>query len=162
MAEKPNIPVLPWPAVATPTPDEVDQGESDQKKEYALWLESALRQSENVKKPEALDRIRVLDCTSNMIIGHWCSSLFSEKGAEVIMVEPIGGDPLRQPTPFGRQEDMFKDNHRADGYPIRLGDVRPGRRHRGRPRDHDRARIPGKSLGQRPVHRGHRGQWGHP
>jgi hypothetical protein len=52
MAEKPNIPVLPWPAVATPTPDEVYQGESDQKKEYALWLESALRQSENFKKPD--------------------------------------------------------------------------------------------------------------
>jgi len=68
--KKPDIPVLPWPAVATPTPDEVYQGESDQKKEYALWLESALRQSENFKKPEALDRIRVLDCTSNMIIGH--------------------------------------------------------------------------------------------
>ena len=109
--KKPNIPVLPWPAVATPTPDEVYQGESDQKKEYALWLESALRQSENFKKPEALDRIRVLDCTSNMVIGHWCSSLFSEKGAEVIMVEPVGGDPLRKLTPFGRKEYMFKDTH---------------------------------------------------
>jgi len=113
MAEhaKPNIPVLPWPAVATPTPDEVYAGEADAKKEYALWLESALRQSENFKKPEALDRIRVLDCTSNMIIGHWCSSLFAEKGAEVIMVEPPGGDPLRKLTPFGRKEYMFKDTH---------------------------------------------------
>src|SRR3990172_4985547 len=36
---------------------EDSQGESDQKKEYALWLESALRQSENFKKPEALDRV---------------------------------------------------------------------------------------------------------
>src|SRR3972149_3691288 len=99
MAEhtKPNIPVLPWPAVATPTPDEVYAGEADAKKEYALWLESALRQSENFKKPEALDRIRVLDCTSNMIIGHWCSSLFAEKGAEGVVVEAPGRCPRSRP-----------------------------------------------------------------
>ena len=67
-----NYPVLPWPAVPTPTPDEVYKGESDAAKEYALWLEANLRQSENFKKPEALNNIRVLDCTSMMIIGHWC------------------------------------------------------------------------------------------
>ena len=112
MAEKrkPTIPVLPWPAVPTPTPDEVYKGESDKAKEYPLYLESILRQSENFKKPEALSTIRVLDCSTNMIIGHWCSSLLSELGAEVIMVEPPGGDPLRKLTPFGRQEYMFEDN----------------------------------------------------
>ncbi|HEV8663930.1 MAG TPA: CoA transferase [Candidatus Methylomirabilis sp.] len=107
---KPTIPVLPWPAVPTPTPDEVYKGESDKAKEYALYLESIVRQSENFKKPEALSTVRVLDCTANMIIGHWCSSLLSELGAEVIMVEPPGGDPLRKLTPFGRQEYMFEDN----------------------------------------------------
>jgi len=104
---KPTIPVLPWPAVPTPTQEEVYQGESDQAKEYALYLESILHQSKNFGKPEALNGLRVLDCTHTMIIGHWCSSLFAEKGAEVIMVEPPGGDPLRDLSPFGREEYMF-------------------------------------------------------
>src|SRR6266508_1687911 len=105
-----SYPVLPWPAVATPTAEEVYKGESDKAKEYALWLEENLRQSKNFEKPEALGSIRVLDCTNTMIIGHWCSSLFAELGAEVIMVEPPGGDPLRKLTPFGRKEYMFKDS----------------------------------------------------
>src|SRR6266508_215843 len=104
-----SYPVLPWPAVATPTAEEVYKGESDKAKEYALWLEENLRQSKNFEKPEALGSIRVLDCTNTMIIGHWCSSLFAELGAEVIMVEPPGGDPLRKLTPFGRREYMFRD-----------------------------------------------------
>src|SRR6266545_3085335 len=104
-----SYPVLPWPAVATPTAEEVYKGESDKAKEYALWLEENLRQRKNFEKPEALGNKRVLDCTNTMIIGHWCSSLFAELGAEVIMVEPPGGDPLRKLTPFGRREYMFKD-----------------------------------------------------
>src|SRR6266852_5972934 len=104
-----SYPVLAWPAVPTPTPDEVYKGESDKAKEYALWLEENCRQSKNFAKPEALGNIRVLDCTAMMTIGHWCSSLFSELGAEVIMVEPPDGDPQRKLTPFGRKEYMFKD-----------------------------------------------------
>jgi len=105
-----GYPVLDWPAVPTPTPEEVYKGESDKAKEYALWLEENCRQSKNFAKPEALGNIRVLDCTAMMTIGHWCSSLFSELGAEVIMVEPPGGDPQRRLTPFGRKEYMFKDH----------------------------------------------------
>ena len=105
-----SYPLLAWPAVPTPTPDDVYKGESDKAKEYALWLEENLRQSKNFVKPEALGNIRVLDCTAMMTIGHWCSSLFSELGAEVIMVEPPGGDPQRKLTPFGRKEYMFKDS----------------------------------------------------
>jgi len=109
-----NYEVLAWPAIPTPTPEEVYKGESDKAKEYALWLEDNVRQIKNFEKPEALNNIRVLDCTSTMIIGHWCSSLFSELGAEVIMVEPPGGDPLRKLTPFGRKEYMFKDTHTGE------------------------------------------------
>ena len=105
-----SYPLLGWPAVPTPTSEEVYKGESDKAKEYALWLEENLHQSKNFQKPEALNDIRVLDCTNTMIIGHWCSSLFAELGAEVIMVEPPGGDPLRKLTPFGRKEYMFKDS----------------------------------------------------
>jgi crotonobetainyl-CoA:carnitine CoA-transferase CaiB-like acyl-CoA transferase len=109
-----NYPVLDWPAVPTPSPEEVYKGESDKAKEYALWLEENLRQSKNFEKPEALGNVRVLDCSNTMIIGHWCSSLFAELGAEVIMVEPPGGDPLRKLTPFGRKEYMFKDSESGE------------------------------------------------
>jgi len=106
--KRPKIKVLPWPAVPTPTPDEVYAGVDDKRKEYALWIESQVRQQFNADKPESLNGIRVLDMTTNQIIGHWCSSHFSELGAEVIMVEPPGGDPLRKLTPFGREEYMFE------------------------------------------------------
>ncbi|MBI4636208.1 MAG: CoA transferase, partial [Candidatus Rokubacteria bacterium] len=66
------------------------------------------------KKPEALGRLRVLDCTTGMMIGHWCSSQLAELGAEVIQVEPPGGDPLRQLTPFGRKEYMAEDHERRE------------------------------------------------
>src|SRR5512145_3409350 len=106
--KRPKIRVLPWPAVPTPTVDEVYAGVDEKKKEYNLWLESAVRQQFNNDKPESLSSLRVLDCTTNQNIGHWCSSHFSELGAEVIMVEPPGGDPLRRMTPFGREEYMFE------------------------------------------------------
>jgi crotonobetainyl-CoA:carnitine CoA-transferase CaiB-like acyl-CoA transferase len=105
--KRPKIRVLDWPAVPTPTPDEVYAGVDDKRKEYALWVESAVRQQFNADKPESLNGIRVLDMTANQIIGHWCSSHFAELGAQVIMVEPVGGDPLRKLTPFGREEYMF-------------------------------------------------------
>jgi crotonobetainyl-CoA:carnitine CoA-transferase CaiB-like acyl-CoA transferase len=105
--KRPTIKVLPWPAVPPPTVDEVYAGVDDKKKEYSLWVEAQVRQQFNADKPESLDGIRVLDMTASQIIGHWCSSHFSELGAEVIMVEPTGGDPLRQWAPFGREEYKF-------------------------------------------------------
>lgn len=106
--KRPVIKVLPWPAVPTLTQDEVYAGIDEKRKEYAIWLESQVRQQFNADKPESLNGIRILDMTTNQIIGHWCSSHFSELGAEVIMVEPKGGDPLRTLTPFGREEYMFE------------------------------------------------------
>jgi crotonobetainyl-CoA:carnitine CoA-transferase CaiB-like acyl-CoA transferase len=106
--------VLPWPAIPILKPEEVYAGLSDQAKDYPLWLEAHLRQEHNFEKPEALSRIRVLDCTTNMMIGHWCSSQLAELGAETIQVEPPGGDPLRQLTPFGRREYMFTDKETGE------------------------------------------------
>src|SRR3989304_3259054 len=103
----PKIKVFQWPAIPTPTTDEVYAGMDEKKKAYSLWIESAVRQQFNADKPESLDGLRVLDCTANQIIGHWCSSHFSELGAEVIMVEPTGGAPLRRMVPFGREEYAF-------------------------------------------------------
>ena len=80
--------VLSWPAIPTAKPEEVYAGLSDQAKAYPLFLESILRQEHNFEKPEALTRLRVLDCTTSMMIGHWCSSQLSELGAEVIQIEP--------------------------------------------------------------------------
>jgi crotonobetainyl-CoA:carnitine CoA-transferase CaiB-like acyl-CoA transferase len=102
--KRPKIKVLPWPAVPPSTVDEMYAGVDEKWKEFALWVESPVRQQFNADKPESLNGIRVLDMTANQSIGHWCSSHFSEPGAEVIMVEPVGGDPLRKLTPFGREE----------------------------------------------------------
>lgn len=106
--------VIPWPAVPIPKPEEVYAGLSDQAKDYPLFLESICRQSHEFEKPEALSRLRVLDTSTRMMIGHWCSSLLAELGAEVIQVEPPGGDPLRQLTPFGRKEYMFTDKETGE------------------------------------------------
>ena len=43
--------------------------------------------------PTALDGVRVLDLTSEM--GHYAGKLLADRGAEVIKVEPPGGDPAR-------------------------------------------------------------------
>ncbi len=102
-----KIKVLAWPAIPPSTVDEVYAGVDEKRKEYALWVESAVRQRFIAGKPGSLNGIRVLDMTANQSIGHWCSSHFSELGADVIMVVPIGGDPQRKLTPFGREESMF-------------------------------------------------------
>src|SRR3974377_997620 len=106
--------VAPCPAIPTPNPEEVYAGLSDQAKEYPLFLESIVRQEHNFEKPEALSRIRVLDCSTGMVICHVCSSQLAELGGEVFQVEPPGGDPLRQLTPFGRQEYMFEDQETGE------------------------------------------------
>jgi CoA:oxalate CoA-transferase len=52
-------------------------------------------------KPEALDDILVLDLSYNNYAGCYCSSLLAEFGADVIRIEPPGGDFLRTCTPYG-------------------------------------------------------------
>ncbi|MGH7412102.1 MAG: CoA transferase, partial [Candidatus Methylomirabilis sp.] len=105
-----DIPVLPWPAVPLLTPDEVYKGLSEAARDYPNWLEANVHWRDVGKKPEKLSRLRVLDVTQKSMGGHWATSLFGEHGAEVIMVEPPGGDPTRRLTPFNRKEYMFKDN----------------------------------------------------
>ncbi len=53
------------------------------------------------EKPEALDDLRVLDCSSGNFAALFCSSILAEFGAEVIRVEPPGGDVARLFSPEG-------------------------------------------------------------
>src|SRR4029434_4976918 len=46
----------------------------------------------------ALSGLRILDLTGRM--GGYCGLLLANLGAEVILVEPPGGDPLRREGPF--------------------------------------------------------------
>ena len=49
--------------------------------------------------PEALDGVRVLDC-SQILAGPFCSMLLADMGADVIKVEkPNGGDDTRRMGP---------------------------------------------------------------
>jgi len=52
-------------------------------------------------KPEALDDLLVLDLSYGNMGGLFCSSILGEFGAEVIRVEPPGGDIAREFSPYG-------------------------------------------------------------
>jgi len=52
--------------------------------------------------PSALDDVRVLDLAGEM--GQYCTKLLADLGADVIKVEPPGGDPVRNLPPFYHDE----------------------------------------------------------
>ena len=58
----------------------------------------------NTQSPSALDHLRVLDLTNHL--GQMCARVLGDMGADVIKVEPPGGDPARAMPPFaGSQPD---------------------------------------------------------
>ncbi|MBP2689642.1 MAG: L-carnitine dehydratase/bile acid-inducible protein, partial [Deltaproteobacteria bacterium] len=70
-------------------------------REYAKWAHRETDPGEIPGKPEALDDTLVLDLSHANFAGLFASSLLAEMGAEVIRVEPPGGDLARKMTPYG-------------------------------------------------------------
>ena len=62
--------------------------------------------SEADPRPGALAGIRIVDLTQ-MLAGPYCTMMLADQGAEVIKVEPFGGDYVRQDGPF-RAEDKVR------------------------------------------------------
>jgi crotonobetainyl-CoA:carnitine CoA-transferase CaiB-like acyl-CoA transferase len=111
--------VRPWPVTPPPTPEECMKVYEKRKAgEFGKFLEDNLRIDYSYDKPEALQGVRIL-CNGLWRMGNkFAAGLMSELGAELINIEPPGGDPLRQLTPFGREEYMLKDA--ATGTPCGL------------------------------------------
>ena len=59
------------------------------------WIRQADDPGGAFAKPEALDDLLVLDVSQESVAGMVCTSFLAELGAEVLKVEPPGGDPAR-------------------------------------------------------------------
>ena len=101
--------IRPWPVTPAPPPEEVLKVYAKRKAEdFGAWCEENLRYEYCFGKPEALQGMRFVCCGQWRMGNMFCGSLLCEAGAEVIKVEPPGGDPLRKLTPFGREEYMLE------------------------------------------------------
>jgi crotonobetainyl-CoA:carnitine CoA-transferase CaiB-like acyl-CoA transferase len=68
---------------------------------WAEWARARCEPAASAEQPEALDDLLVLDLSSGSMAGAFCASMLAEWGAEVVRVEPPGGDILRGFTPYG-------------------------------------------------------------
>jgi crotonobetainyl-CoA:carnitine CoA-transferase CaiB-like acyl-CoA transferase len=62
---------------------------------WADWVRAAEDPRHAAEKPESLDGLLVLDCTVANYGGHVLAGFLGELGAEVVKLEPPGGDPAR-------------------------------------------------------------------
>ncbi len=76
----------------------------EQEVTWDAWIQERDERSRSPGKPEALDDLIVLDLSTESMAGVFCTSLLAEFGAEVIRVEPPGGDVVRSFTPFGTRQ----------------------------------------------------------
>lgn len=74
---------------------------------YARWAHQETNPEDAARKPEALDDMLVLDLSYGSFAGLFASSILAEMGAQVIRIEPPGGDLARKMTPYGM---MIKDS----------------------------------------------------
>ncbi len=68
---------------------------------FAEWARSATDPKTAAGKPEALAGVRVLEHCPGHFAGMVTASILAEFGADVVKVEPPGGDPLRSVFPGG-------------------------------------------------------------
>jgi len=59
------------------------------------WIRQADDPRDAFAKPEALDDLLVVDVSRQSVAGMVCTALLAELGAQVLKVEPPGGDPAR-------------------------------------------------------------------
>jgi crotonobetainyl-CoA:carnitine CoA-transferase CaiB-like acyl-CoA transferase len=62
---------------------------------WAEWVRAAEDPHRAAEKPESLDGLLVLDCAVSHYGGHVLGGFLGELGAEVVKLEPPGGDPAR-------------------------------------------------------------------
>jgi len=107
--------VRPWPVTPPPSPEEVKKVYAKRKaEEFGQWLEDNVRFEYGFGKAEALQGFKVLDIGLWRLGHKFVSSLLGEAGAEVVAIEPPKGDPLRNLTPFGREEYMLADKETGE------------------------------------------------
>jgi crotonobetainyl-CoA:carnitine CoA-transferase CaiB-like acyl-CoA transferase len=106
-----NPDIRPWPVTPPPDAEWVMANTYAKRKaeEFGKWCEDNLRYEYSFGKPEALQGFKFLCCGQWRLGNKFCAALLAEAGAEVINIEPPEGDPLRQLTPFGREEYMLED-----------------------------------------------------
>ncbi|HEY9073819.1 MAG TPA: CoA transferase, partial [Desulfobaccales bacterium] len=69
--------------------------------EFARWAYRETYPPDTYKKPEALDDMVVIDASYGNFAGLFASSILAELGADVIRIEPPGGDLARKMSPYG-------------------------------------------------------------
>jgi crotonobetainyl-CoA:carnitine CoA-transferase CaiB-like acyl-CoA transferase len=107
-----------WPLTPIPTFEEVYDPKicTEASREISTIFEGWLHPKHEMAKPEALGKIRVLECGHGglQVNAMQAGGYLGELGANVIMVEPPGGSPIRKLVAFGRKRYMFKDNVNGD------------------------------------------------
>ncbi len=107
--------IRPWPVTPPPPPEDVKKVYAKRKaEEFGQWLEDTVRFEYSFGKAEAIQGLKVLDIGLWRLGHKFASSLLAEAGAEVVAIEPPGGDPLRKLTPFGREEYMLADKETGE------------------------------------------------
>ncbi len=83
--------------------------------DWVGWIRPRTEPAGAFAKPEALDDLVVLDVSSGSLAGSFCSSILAEWGAQVIRIEPPGGDVARGFSPFGLEQNGTGLAYLAEG-----------------------------------------------